>query len=140
MPEWYKSRRRKTPVTRTQHPEEDFRDEWNRALMQIHTDLALYKRIRGGRLGMMKRGFKNPKAFLGRTRSGSRLANSPMHSALGMPGLIAGSIGGLSPIDRRSMHREDSIPITINEEHGAKSTTPRPATPEEQSQKASDMV
>jgi Ca2+-transporting ATPase len=101
-PEWYQRRRRRTPVAHI-HPEEDFRLEWNRALMQIHSDLALYKRIRGGRLSMMKQGFRNPIAFFGRSRSGSRISTSPMHSALGMPGLIAGSIGGLSPIDRRSV-------------------------------------
>jgi Ca2+-transporting ATPase len=78
------------------------------ALLDIKDDLAFLKRIRGGRVNALKQTIKHPRELLQRSRSGSRLSNSPMHSALGMPGLLAGTIGGLSPVERPSTQRENS--------------------------------
>jgi Ca2+-transporting ATPase len=92
-------------------PDNDY--DINQALLDIKDDLAFLKRIRGGRINALKQTIKHPKELLQRSRSGSRLSNSPMHSALGMPGLLAGSIVGLSPASpvdgrRPSIARENS--------------------------------
>jgi Ca2+-transporting ATPase len=73
----------------------------SRALFDVRDDLAFLKRVRGGRVNQLKHKIQHPRELLQRSRSGSRLSNSPMHSALGMPGLLAGSIAGLSPVDPR---------------------------------------
>jgi Ca2+-transporting ATPase len=88
--------RRKKPILNT--PDNDY--DLSKALLDIKDDLAFLKRIRGGRIHSLKQTIKHPRAILQRSRSGSRVSNSPMHSALGMPGLLAGSIAGLSPVDR----------------------------------------
>ncbi|KAF2423678.1 putative calcium transporting P-type ATPase [Tothia fuscella] len=99
--------RRKRP-TNINAPGNDY--DINKALLDIKDDLAFLKRIRGGRINSLKQTIKHPKGILQqRSRSGSRLSNSPMHSALGMPGLLAGSIVGISsPVDRPTTQRENS--------------------------------
>ncbi|KAF2396601.1 calcium-translocating P-type ATPase [Trichodelitschia bisporula] len=77
-----------------------------RALLEIKDDLAYLRRIRGGRINQIKQAVRNPREFIQRSRSGSRISNSPMHSALGIPGLLAGTIGGLSPIERPESFRD----------------------------------
>jgi Ca2+-transporting ATPase len=79
-----------------------------RALFDVRDDLAFLKRVRGGRINQLKQKVKHPKQILQRSRSGSRLSASPMQSALGMPGLLAGSIAGLSPVDRPSNSRDQN--------------------------------
>jgi Ca2+-transporting ATPase len=91
--------RRKKPTVNT--PDNDY--DLSKALLDIKDDLAFLKRIRGGRINSLKQTIKHPRELLQRSRSGSRLSNSPMHSALGMPGLLAGSIAGLSPVDGRPL-------------------------------------
>lgn len=89
-------RRRRVRVEDTEGGSYDL----SRALFDVRDDLAFLKRVRGGRINQLKDNIKHPRQMLNRSRSGSRLSNSPMHSALGMPGLLAGSIAGLSPVDR----------------------------------------
>jgi Ca2+-transporting ATPase len=84
----------------------------SRALFDVRDDLAFLKRVRGGRINQLKYKVKHPKEILNRSRSGSRLSSSPMHSALGMPGLLAGSIAGLSPVDRPPQSQDQNLPTT----------------------------
>lgn len=64
-------------------------------LLDIRDDLRFLKMVRGGRVNAMKQTIKHPKTLMQRSRSNSRLTNSPMHSALAIPGLLASTIGGL---------------------------------------------
>lgn len=68
-------------------------------LLDIRDDLKFLKTVRGGRVNALKQTIRHPKELLQRSRSNSRLSNSPMHSALAIPGLLASTIGGLSPAD-----------------------------------------
>ncbi|TEA21018.1 Calcium-transporting ATPase 2 [Colletotrichum sidae] len=76
------------------------------ALMEIREDLAFLKRIKGGRINQISEVIMKPREYRERTRSrsGSRSSSrhngSPMKAALGMPGIVAASIGGLSPVER----------------------------------------
>ncbi|KAK1980057.1 calcium-translocating P-type ATPase [Colletotrichum cereale] len=76
------------------------------ALMEIRDDLAFLKRIKGGRVSQISEVIMKPREYRerARSRSGSRSSsrhnNSAMKAALGMPGIVAASVGGLSPIDR----------------------------------------
>jgi Ca2+-transporting ATPase len=80
----------------------------SRALFDVRDDLAFLKRVRGGRINQLKYKMKHPKEIIQRSRSGSRLSSSPMHSALGMPGLLAGAVAGLGPVDRPSNSRDQN--------------------------------
>ncbi|KAE9968546.1 hypothetical protein BLS_009228 [Venturia inaequalis] len=64
-------------------------------LLDIRDDLKFLKTVRGGRVNTLKQTIKHPKIMIQRSRSNSRLSNSPMHSALAIPGLLASTIGGL---------------------------------------------
>lgn len=68
-------------------------------LLDIRDDLKFLKTVRGGRVNALKQTIKHPKTIIQRSRSNSRLTNSPMHSALAIPGLLASTIGGL-PADK----------------------------------------
>ncbi|KAL0941270.1 calcium-transporting atpase [Colletotrichum truncatum] len=76
------------------------------ALMEIREDLAFLKRIKGGRINQISEVIMKPREYRerARSRSGSRSSSrhnmSPMKSALGMPGIVAASVGGLSPVER----------------------------------------
>jgi P-type Ca2+ transporter type 2C len=94
-------------------------------LLDIRDDLAFLKRVRGGRINALKQTIKHPKEMIARSRSNSRLSNSPMHSALAIPGLLAGTIAGLSPTERPSFQRENSGLSPADAER------PRPTTPRE---------
>ncbi|OLN87254.1 Calcium-transporting ATPase 2-like protein 3 [Colletotrichum chlorophyti] len=80
------------------------------ALMEIRDDLAFLKRIKGGRISQISEVIMKPREYRERTRSrsgsrsSSRHSASPMKAALGMPGIVAASVGGLSPIERPSSH------------------------------------
>jgi Ca2+-transporting ATPase len=97
-------RRRRVRVEDTEGGSYDL----SRALFDVRDDLAFLKRVRGGRINALKQTMKHPRELLQRSRSGSRLSNSPMHSALGMPGLLAGSIAGLSPLEGPPHSRDHS--------------------------------
>ncbi|KAF4822798.1 Calcium-transporting ATPase 2 [Colletotrichum tropicale] len=76
------------------------------ALLEIREDLAFLKRIKGGRINHISEVIMKPREYRERirSRSGSRSSSrhnvSPMKSALGMPGIVAASVGGLSPVER----------------------------------------
>ncbi|WDK10157.1 calcium-translocating P-type ATPase [Colletotrichum graminicola] len=76
------------------------------ALMEIRGDLAFLKRIKGGRISQISEVIMKPREYRERTRSrsgsrsSSRHNNTAMKAALGMPGILAASVGGLSPVDR----------------------------------------
>ncbi|KAF9878880.1 calcium-translocating P-type ATPase [Colletotrichum karsti] len=76
------------------------------ALLEIREDLAFLKRIKGGRINQISEVIMKPREYRERTRSrsGSRSSSrhnaSPMKAALGMPGIVAASVGGLSPVER----------------------------------------
>lgn len=96
-------------------------------LMSIRDDLAFLKRVRGGRMNLISEAIVHPVEAVRRTRSRSRTGGSnseddrssmsPMRSAMGsavgMPGLLAASIGGLSPIERQPSTSEqgDTTPL-----------------------------
>jgi len=89
---------------RTQTPTE-VQMLWSSRLDEIRDDLALFRRVRGGRLAHLKYDLKHPKQFLERSRSSRSGSRSPMRSAIAMSGSIAGSIGvssDMSPMERRN--------------------------------------
>lgn len=82
----------------------------------IHDDLALLKKLKGGRIRLLpkeivvardlhsRKGKAENDNGGGGSGSGSpnrRGSVSPLHSAVGMPGIIAASVGGLSPVRSR---------------------------------------
>ena len=123
--------------------DEEAQYQWNPALVEIKEELAFLKKLRGGRLNVLKYKLQHPRDLLPRSRSGSRSQHSSMpqtpnnepasaigdsaslapapptperrslgrrsrsrsNSAFGpaaaMAGVIAGSIAGWSPIERR---------------------------------------
>jgi len=96
---WFSSKRRNKEDGVEMDPNEEWKHDWERAMGLIRTDLEFYQGRRGGRFKLMTQKLKHPKSIIGRSRSGSRLTGSPMHSALGMPGVIAGAIA-ISPLDK----------------------------------------
>ncbi|WYZ36804.1 hypothetical protein EsH8_II_000310 [Colletotrichum jinshuiense] len=95
------------------------------ALMEIRDDLAFLKRIKGGRISQISEVIMKPREYRerARSRSGSRSSSrhngSPMKAALGMPGILAASVGGLSPVERPVS--TDSRPAErVNEEENRK--------------------
>jgi len=94
LPKW---RRKKTSEEEVSDGDAEGRS-LNDAMMSIRDDLAFLKRVRGGRiraLGLALAGQDVPRASNGRPLS-------PMQSAVGMPGLLAASIGALSNLERRA--------------------------------------
>lgn len=79
-------------------------------LLDIRDDLKFLKFVRGGRVNTLKQTIKHPRSMIQRSRSNSRLSNSPMHSALAIPGLLASTIGGL-PGDKKT---EDKPQMTLS--------------------------
>jgi len=76
------------------------------AMLDVRDDLAFFNRIRGGRMAFLC----DPKFIQKRlqksrskskSRRGSNASSSPVHPAVGIPGLIAASIGGLPSPDSR---------------------------------------
>ncbi|ROT36385.1 calcium-transporting ATPase [Sodiomyces alkalinus F11] len=86
------------------------------AFMTLRNDLAFLKRVRGGRIHLISEAIARPVETVRRARSSSRAGGSgsederssmspirsAMGSAMGMPGLLAASIGGLSPMERQN--------------------------------------
>ncbi|PKS08310.1 hypothetical protein jhhlp_005254 [Lomentospora prolificans] len=96
----------KTIVPRRWREKRDTRNaetyDLNAAMLDVRDDLAFLRRIRGGRIAVLR----DPKLFKQqlqgrRSRRGSNASSSIMHPAVGMPGLIAASIGGLPSPDSR---------------------------------------
>jgi len=104
--------------------------QWNQGLLEIRDELAFIKKVRGGRLSNLKFKVQHPREIFSRSRSSHSLPTTPnnganndtegspapptpasrhrgrsrSNSAFGpatvMAGIVAGSIGGWSPIDR----------------------------------------
>ncbi|KAH7142046.1 hypothetical protein EDB81DRAFT_54451 [Dactylonectria macrodidyma] len=86
------------------------------ALFGIRDDLEFLTRVRGGRIRMLSEAMAksrelmlHPQRSVSRSRSRSRRGSprpsnrppiSPMMSVVGMPGIVAASVGGLSPVER----------------------------------------
>jgi Ca2+-transporting ATPase len=78
---------------------------WSSRLDEIRDDLALFRRVRGGRLAHLKYDLRHPRQFLERSRNSRSGSRSPMRSAIAMSGSIAGSIGvssEMTPMQRRN--------------------------------------
>jgi Ca2+-transporting ATPase len=82
--------------------------DFSQALLDVRDDLAFLKRIRGGRIHLLEQWVMHPREMLQHSRSGSRLSSSPMQSALCVPGLLAGSIGGLPLVEQPLTQRNNS--------------------------------
>ncbi|KAF1945231.1 calcium transporting P-type ATPase-like protein [Clathrospora elynae] len=118
-------RRKQTPQVVVS--DEDY--QWNQGLLELRDELAFLRKIRGGRLSAMKFKVQHPKEIFTKSRSSHSLPGTPnngiqpedgspapptpnsrrrtrsrSNSAFGpaavMAGIVAGSIGGWSPIDR----------------------------------------
>ncbi|KAF2703216.1 calcium-translocating P-type ATPase [Pleomassaria siparia CBS 279.74] len=104
--------------------------QWNQGLLELREELAFIKKVRGGRLSHLKFKVQHPREIFSRSRSSHSLPATPnngstndaegspapptpvsrhkgrsrSNSAFGpaavMAGIVAGSIGGWSPIDR----------------------------------------
>ncbi|EEY19509.1 calcium-transporting ATPase [Verticillium alfalfae VaMs.102] len=140
MPKFLKRKKNKS--------DEETQNGVGTAFQGIRDDLLFLKRIRGGRIYLVGDAIVHPVEAVRRTRSRSRTGGSnsederssmsPMRSAMGsavgMPGIIAASIGGLSPIERQpstSSGMNDSTPL--QEEKGRRDSDEKwtgPAQPQ----------
>ncbi|KAK1241793.1 hypothetical protein MKX07_007616 [Trichoderma sp. CBMAI-0711] len=88
-------------------------ERYNAVFFHIKDDLAFLRMIRGGRIRALSETLakshesSSPHHHPMKVRRGSSPSSkdwpaSPMFSAIGMPGIVAASIGGLSPLDTRS--------------------------------------
>lgn len=105
--------------------------------MTIRNDLAFLKRVRGGRIHLISEAIVHPVETVRRARSSSRTGGSgseddrssvspirsAMGSAMGMPGILAASIGGLSPMERQASATEASPVASV--EGGGETPQPR---------------
>jgi Ca2+-transporting ATPase len=99
-PAWLRLRRKKAD-------EEVGREEGRdivSAMFEVRDDLAFLKRLRGGRMAALSEAIASRD---GKTAQTKRRSKSPMRSALGMPGLLAASIGAMSPAKPLSSGRSD---------------------------------
>ncbi|KAK8249865.1 hypothetical protein IWZ00DRAFT_437851 [Phyllosticta capitalensis] len=113
--------------------------EWNQSLLEIREELAFIKKIRGGRLSALKFKLQHPREAFSLSRSSHSLPQTPQNersdneggspapptpstrsrgrsrsnSAFGpaaaMAGIVAGSIAGWSPIERRDGENDVSF-------------------------------
>jgi Ca2+-transporting ATPase len=89
-PAWLRLRRKKAD-------EEVGREEGRdivSAMFEVRDDLAFLKRLRGGRMAALSEAITSRD---GKTAQTKHRSKSPMRSVLGMPGLLAASIGAMSP-------------------------------------------
>ncbi|KAH0499593.1 hypothetical protein TgHK011_006774 [Trichoderma gracile] len=88
-------------------------ERYNAVFSHIKDDLAFLRMIRGGRIRALSETLakyhepSSPHHHQTKVRRGSSPSSkdwpaSPMFSAIGMPGIVAASIGGLSPLETRS--------------------------------------
>lgn len=108
------------------------------ALLSIRDDLAFLKRVRGGRMNLITETIVHPVEAVRRTRSRSRTGGSnseddrssmspmrsAMGSALGMPGILAASVGGLSPVERQPSTTSDAGDTTPPRDTPAREQSP----------------
>lgn len=72
------------------------------ALFSVRDDLAFLKRVRGGRIAALGEAAGIHEGFGDRETGPHGRSKSPMRSAVGMPGLLAASIGAMSPVTEQS--------------------------------------
>ncbi|PTB81726.1 cation transporting ATPase [Trichoderma longibrachiatum ATCC 18648] len=88
-------------------------ERYNAVFSHIRDDLAFLRMIRGGRIRALSEALAKPhepssphhhqvKVRRVSSQSSKDWPASPMFSAIGMPGIVAASIGGLSPLETRS--------------------------------------
>jgi Ca2+-transporting ATPase len=68
------------------------------AMFSVRDDLAFLKRVRGGRIAALGGAIAIRHGPGEQTTEKSRCSLSPIRSAVGMPGLLAASIGAMSPV------------------------------------------
>lgn len=88
--------------------------EWNQGLTDIRNELVWLKKFKGGRLNQLK--FKMQQAResgvfsrppTNRSRSST---NNTLPAVVGAAGVIAGSVGGWSPVERKPESRDQAFP------------------------------
>ncbi|KAM5437213.1 plasma membrane calcium [Microsporum canis] len=126
--------RRKQDKPQVYISDEEQRYEWNPALEEIRDQLTFLKKVRGGRLNLLKYKLQHPETLIPRSRSNSRSSipqtpqgddqengntlpptpssrnrsrsNSAFGPAAAMAGVVAGSIAGWSPVGRSTGEQE----------------------------------
>jgi Ca2+-transporting ATPase len=103
-PAWLRRRPKKKADQEVGSAEEDGGRDIGSAMFEVRDDLAFLKRLRGGRMAALSEAIASRD---GKTAQTKRRSKSPMRSALGMPGLLAASIGAMSPAKPLSSGRSD---------------------------------
>lgn len=103
-PAWLRLRRKKNVDEEVGSADEDAGRDIGSAMFEVRDDLAFLKRLRGGRMAALTGAITNRD---GKTADTKRRAKSPMRSAFGMPGLLAASIGAMSPSPPLTSRRSD---------------------------------
>ena len=126
--------RRKQDKPQVYISDEEQRFEWNPALEEIRDQLTFLKKVRGGRLNILKYKLQHPETLIPRSRSNSKSSvpqtpqgedhengntqpptpssrtrsrsNSAFGPAAAMAGVVAGSIAGWSPVGRSTGEQE----------------------------------
>ncbi|DAA73520.1 TPA_exp: Calcium-transporting ATPase [Trichophyton benhamiae CBS 112371] len=126
--------RRKQDKPQVYISDEEQRYEWNPALEEIRDQLTFLKKVRGGRLNILKYKLQHPETLIPRSRSNSKSSipqtpqgedhengntqpptpssrtrsrsNSAFGPAAAMAGVVAGSIAGWSPVGRSTSEQE----------------------------------
>ncbi|EGE03235.1 P-type calcium ATPase [Trichophyton equinum CBS 127.97] len=126
--------RRKQDKPQVYISDEEQRYEWNPALEEIRDQLTFLKKVRGGRLNILKYKLQHPETLIPRSRSNSKSSvpqtpqgedhengntqpptpssrtrsrsNSAFGPAAAMAGVVAGSIAGWSPVGRSTGEQE----------------------------------
>ena len=68
------------------------------AMFSVRDDLAFLKRVRGGRIAALGEAIAIRSSLSEQRNGQNRRSMPPMRSAVGMPGLLAASIGAMSPV------------------------------------------
>ncbi|EFR01495.1 calcium-transporting ATPase [Nannizzia gypsea CBS 118893] len=136
--------RRKQDKPQVYISDEEQRYEWNPALEEIRDQLTFLKKVRGGRLNLLKYKLQHPETLIPRSRSNSKSSvpqtpqgdehengntqpptpssrsrsrsNSAFGPAAAMAGVVAGSIAGWSPVGR-SAGEQESIKFSGTGKH-----------------------
>jgi Ca2+-transporting ATPase len=78
------------------------------AMFSVRDDLAFLKRMRGGRIAALADAIAVRQSGRGEGKIGRTRPSSPVRSAVGMPGLLAASIGAMSPV---TLPSAGSLPV-----------------------------
>ena len=78
------------------------------AMFSVRDDLAFLKRMRGGRIAALADAIAVRQSGRSEGKIGRTRPSSPVRSAVGMPGLLAASIGAMSPV---TLPSAGSLPV-----------------------------